>query len=144
VLTEFLEPPTKTLVDRGEGQIPTSNWRPALKNKPIDHNILKYSILRPASAVKQPVDVDTLKDTVQLSGETQGVVPRDVWAQHPNASVVARLISSGVIGLSETASINTEAKGLEAAGTWNQRAPRKMARMESRGQGMRLARTLFG
>ena len=71
-----------------------------MKNSPINPNILKFSVFQ------APVEHTVRRE----SPETEPVdrfTPSDRWSQHDNASITARLITNGIIGLKETSNIRT-------------------------------------
>lgn len=111
-----------------------------MKNSAINPNILKYSVFKaPAEHTAKSDEVD--RDPVDR------FTPSDRWTQHDNASITARLISNGIIGLKETSNIRTGETAEPAQsdpGQWDKRALRKMARMEGGHTGFQIARVLFG
>ena len=110
-----------------------------MKNSPINPNILKYSVF------KAPVS-ETPREQ-EDSEPVDRFTPSDRWSQHDNASITARLISNGIIGLKETSNIRTGESAEPAQsdpGQWDKRALRKMARMEGGHTGFQIARVLFG
>ena len=111
-----------------------------MKNSSINPNILKYAVLR------SPLDVK--KENVDREQEpVDRFTPSDRWSQHNDASITARLISNGIIGLNETSNIRTGENSEPAhadPGQWDKRALRKMARMEGGHTSLQIARVLFG